>query len=83
MATVQTEPGFYLHMDATNVAFDLASPWLATATDVYVVSNDGSMLDLQGSFTYNFDGTASGVITGAAEYYQGTNPRRLRHRSLH
>ena len=59
-----------MQMDATNVAFDLVSP--ASATDIYVRSNDGFVLDLQGSFAYNFDGTASGVITGAAEYYQGT-----------
>jgi hypothetical protein len=31
------------------------------------------VFDLHGSFTYNFNGSlANGVITGAAEYYQGT-----------
>ena len=60
-----------MQMDATNVAFDLVSP--ASATDIYVRSNDGFVLDLQGSFAYNFDGSlASGVITGAVNYYQGT-----------
>jgi hypothetical protein len=74
MATVGTEPGFYLRMDATST-FNLAWPELFTATDIYSVSNDGSsVFDLQGSFAYNLDGSlASGVITGVAEYaYQGT-----------
>jgi Ca2+-binding RTX toxin-like protein len=74
MATVQVEPGYNLQMDSVNTQFDLASPTLATATDIYVTSNNGFLLDLQGSFTYNLDGSvASGsIITGAADYYQGT-----------
>jgi hypothetical protein len=70
MATVQVEPGFYLQMDAIS-QFDFASPVLETATDFYVADNNGNVLDLHGSFTYNIYGGASGVITGGAQYYQG------------
>ena len=70
MATVQVEPGFYLQMDSIS-QFDFASPTFETATDFYVADNNGNVLDLHGSFTYDIYGVASGVITGGAEYYQG------------
>jgi hypothetical protein len=72
LATVQAEPGFDVRMDGSN-SYYLMLPTYRTVTDWYVASIDGDELDLHGSFTYNLDGSlASGVITGVAEYQQGT-----------
>jgi Ca2+-binding RTX toxin-like protein len=74
MATVQIGSGFFLQMDAIDQRYVLSSVTYTDSSTFEITSNiEPFTLDLQGSFTYNTDGTLhSGVVTGAIEYYQGT-----------
>jgi hypothetical protein len=66
-----TTPDYNLFNPAETKIYG-AVPSLSTATDFYVMSPDQYWLDLHGSFTYDQYGSpASGVITGATEWYHG------------
>jgi Ca2+-binding RTX toxin-like protein len=61
-----------MQMDGINPFYYEVSPLSFTLTDIHAWSNNGHMLDMQGTFTYNLDGSfADGVVSGVVDYYQG------------